>query len=642
MSTRDSVTKVDWGKYLKVSWDRYFVDLMVWVLAIMIATVIRYDGMAETIPWASVGWVMFAAGAMQFFVGYVLFIYRGRYQYGAFEAMPIVALTAVVVTGMLWVLTLVAAKPLGLSRSLVLIAGPIALLFMFGARYLARRLKERTQVPPSTSDPTIIYGAGYVGSSLARRLATDTNSKWRPVALLDDDPDKANLRLHGVPVRGTLADLGRVAEQTGANHLIVAIGDAPANKLQEIQNLSFPRGIKVIVTPPVEEMLREGVEPTSLRDLSIEDLLGRPQVDTNVSQIASYLNGKRVLVTGAGGSIGSQLCVEINKHGPAELIMLDRDETGLQDVEMSVTGNGLLTSSGVVLADIRDVHKLRKIFAERKPQVVFHAAALKHLPMLEAYPDEAWKTNVLGTRNVLEAAESIGVETFINISTDKAANPISILGLSKRMAERLTSGFGAENGKRYLSVRFGNVIGSRGSMLPTFQRLIEEEKPLTVTHPDVTRYFMTIPEACQLVLQAGGIGRKGEVLILDMGQPVRILDIAQQMISLSGKNIEIVYTGLREGEKLDEVLHSDHEVKENPFHPKVSHAKVAGIAAVDLDYGDWVRMVAVEPKERPHAVRQVGKQQSGAENESAHASSNVDTKPANQAHLDQHVNQFFG
>jgi dTDP-glucose 4,6-dehydratase len=310
-------------------------------------------------------------------------------------------------------------------------------------------------------------------------------------------------------------------------------------------------------------------------------------VDTQVDSIAGYLRGKKVLVTGAGGSIGSELCRQIAKYGPAELILLDHDETGLQGTQISISGHGLLNTDDVVLASIRDAESLRLIFEERQPEVVFHAAALKHLPMLEQYPDEAWKTNVLGTLNVLQAARAVGVTTFVNISTDKAANPTSILGHSKRVAEKLTAWAAQETGDRYLSVRFGNVIGSRGSMLPTFTALIEAGGPLTITHPDVTRFFMTIPEACQLVVQAGGIGRPAEVLILDMGEPVRILDVAQRMIDKSGKDIAIVYTGLRPGEKLHEELLGDSELDRRPVHPKISHATVNAISPERLDKSGW-------------------------------------------------------
>jgi dTDP-glucose 4,6-dehydratase len=276
------------------------------------------------------------------------------------------------------------------------------------------------------------------------------------------------------------------------------------------------------------------------------------------------------------------------RFSPAEVIMLDRDETGLQGTQISISGHGLLDTDEVVLADIRDEKTIEEIFLNRRPEVVFHAAALKHLPMLEQYPNEAWQTNVIGTLNVLRAARAAGVETFVNISTDKAANPTSVLGHSKRLGEKLTAWFAHDTQKAYLSVRFGNVIGSRGSMLPTFAAQIEAGGPLTLTHPDVTRYFMTIPEACQLVVQAGAIGRPGEVLILDMGEPVRIMDVAERMIAKSGREISISVTGLRQGEKLHEDLVGFGEADERPIHPKISHNGVPPLSPDDLVPSHWV------------------------------------------------------
>ncbi len=278
-------------------------------------------------------------------------------------------------------------------------------------------------------------------------------------------------------------------------------------------------------------------------------------------------------------------------------MLVDRDESGLQQTQIDIDGNGLLTSDGIVLADIRDPAKLQQVFEHVRPQVVFHAAALKHLTLLERFPEEAWKTNVLGTLNVLRAARSVGTTTFVNVSTDKAANPTSVLGHSKRAAEKLTSWFANELGLRYVSVRFGNVIGSRGSMLPTFIRLISAGGPLTVTHPEATRYFMTIREACQLVIQAGAIARGGEVLILDMGEPVRIQDIARRMIAMSGKDIDIVHTGLRPGEKLHEELVGEGETDERPFHPLISHASVDPLDPEELDRDAWMSLLGERPGE---------------------------------------------
>jgi FlaA1/EpsC-like NDP-sugar epimerase len=304
-------------------------------------------------------------------------------------------------------------------------------------------------------------------------------------------------------------------------------------------------------------------------------LLGRRKVVIDLQQISDYLVNRRVLVTGAGGSIGSELCRQLARFNPAELIMLDRDESALHEVQLSIHGRALLDTPQTVLADLRDEATINHIFDTRKPEVVFHAAALKHLPLLERYPLEAYQTNVLGTLTLLNAAQRTGVGVFVNISTDKAANPISVLGYSKRIAERVTAAVGntAKSGK-YMSVRFGNVLGSRGSVLMSFRDQIAKGGPLTVTHRGVTRYFMTISEAVQLVIQAGAIGRSGEALVLDMGTPVSIYDVAKQLVANSGKPVEIEIVGLRAGEKVHEELFGDGEVDTRPRHPLISHVPV--------------------------------------------------------------------
>lgn len=323
-----------------------------------------------------------------------------------------------------------------------------------------------------------------------------------------------------------------------------------------------------------------------LASLDLHGLIGARPTTTDLAGVDELVRGRRVLVTGAGGSIGSELCRQLARFDPAEVIMLDRDETALQHVQVSVAGHGLLDTRDVVLADIRDAEAISRVFADRRPDVVFHAAALKHLPMLEQYPDEAWKTNVLGTQNVLLAAVAADVPTLVNISTDKAANPTSVLGQTKRIAERLTAWTAAENGLDYVSVRFGNVLGSRGSMIPLFADLIRAGRPVTVTHPDATRYFMTIPEACHLVIQAAAIAEPGEVLVLDMGEPVRILEVAKRMLEELGGSSEIVFSGLRPGEKLHEDLIGNGETERRPVHPKISHASVPPLPPIELDAAD--------------------------------------------------------
>lgn len=564
------------------------IDAAAWVIAIFLAAFVRYEFVIESIQWRWLAVICVCTVAVQLLAGWLLYLYRGRHPHGSFAEVRALSSAVLITTLLVGFPVLLLGTVIGVPRSIMLIAGPFAFLFMGAVRYLKRLVLEQSIERPEDTERALVYGAGYLGSTLVRRMLTDRHSHYVPVGLIDDSPLRRNSWFDGVRVLGTRNDLREVAVATGATVLVVAIARADAELLRDIADAAAASRLQVKVLPPFDEVLEGKSRLRDLRDISIEDLIGRHPVDTQVESIAGYLEGKRVLVTGAGGSIGAELCRQIHKFGPAELIMLDHDETGLQNTQISILGHGLLNTRDVVLASIRDESSLRAIFANRRPEVVFHAAALKHLPMLEQFPDEAWATNVLGTQNVIEAARSVGVTTFVNISTDKAANPTSALGHSKRVAERLTAWAAEDSGQRYLSVRFGNVIGSRGSMLPTFASIIEAGGPLTITHPDVTRFFMTIPEACQLVVQAGGIGGPGEVLILDMGEPVRILDVAQRMIDMSGRDIAIVYTGLRQGEKLHEELMGDAETDERPVHPKISHATVPSMSPERLDKGKWL------------------------------------------------------
>lgn len=566
---------------------QFAVDAEAWVIALTLAVLFRFDFVSDRISWLDLGILAVLAVALQAGLGWFFALYRGRHQQGTFHEAQTLLGTVVAVAVFLLLTNILFLGPSGLPRSAALIALPIAFVIMGGSRYLHRLLNERKLKPRATAERTLIYGAGQTGAYLVKRMLSEPGSKYMPVGLVDDDPYKRNLRLSNVPVVGRGTDLVELAAKTQATAVVLCVARADADFIRDVSDRADRAGLRLMVLPLLSQVLEGGMNLADLRDVAIEDLIGRHPVDTAVESIAGYIEGKRVLVTGAGGSIGAELCRQLTRFSPSELIMVDRDESGLHGVQMSISGHGLLDSDDVVLADIRDPHALESIFQRRRPQVVFHAAALKHLPMLEQYPEEAWKTNVLGTLNVLQAARSASVETFINISTDKAANPVSVLGQSKRVAEKLTSWAARTSEGTYLSVRFGNVIGSRGSMLPTFIAQIESGGPITVTDPEVTRYFMTIPEACQLVIQAGAIGRPGEVLILDMGHPVRILDIAKRMIAKSGRSVDIVFTGLREGEKLHEELIGVTEHDERPFHPQITHTLVPPLEPKDLDQERW-------------------------------------------------------
>lgn len=572
---------------------QFSVDAEAWVIALTLAVLFRFDFAADKIDWLDLGILAVLAVLFQGCVGWFFALYRGRHQQGAFHEVQTLLGSVAIVALLLLVINVFLLGPSGLPRSAALIALPLAFVLMGGSRYFQRLLNERKMMPREAAERTLVYGAGQTGAYLVKRMLSEPGSKYLPVGLIDDDPYKRNLRLSNVPVIGRGDDLVEVAAKTQATAVVLCVARADADFIRAVSDKADAAGIRLIVLPLLSQILEGGMNLGDLRDVAIEDLIGRHPVDTAVESIAGYIQGKRVLVTGAGGSIGAELCRQLTRFSPSELLMLDRDESGLHGVQMSISGHGLLDSDDVVLADIRDDHALMTIFEQRRPQVVFHAAALKHLPMLEQYPEEGWKTNVLGTLNVLSAAKATAVETFINISTDKAANPVSVLGHSKRIAERLTSWAARSLQGTYLSVRFGNVIGSRGSMLPTFIAQIEAGGPVTVTDPEVTRYFMTIPEACQLVIQAGAIGRPGEVLILDMGRPVKILDIAKRMIAKSGRAVDIVFTGLRDGEKLHEELIGASEHDERPFHPQITHTLVPPLEPNDLKQEHWV-----DPKSR--------------------------------------------
>jgi FlaA1/EpsC-like NDP-sugar epimerase len=554
-------------------------DVTAWVGATVAATALRYDD-TSTAPWRATVLLGLALAAVYVLVGLAVRLHQGRARTGSLEEMLVVAVVASF-SGMvvfaanashLWVARTV---PVGATISFIVVAGLGRAVWR---AYAEHTLSLGGQSGGSTR--ALIVGAGDAGRDLILSMLRDPQSTWLPVALVDDDRSRRHLRIRGVPVLGDTRSIGTAAERSAADVLVVAIPSASAETISRIAASGRAAGLDVKVLPSTSELLRDDVGIRDIRDINLADVLGRNQVDTDVASIAGYLTGRRVLVTGAGGSIGSELCRQIARFGPSELIMLDRDESALHAVQLSLTGRALLDGNDVVLCDIRDDLALTQVFLTRRPEVVFHAAALKHLPMLEQYPGEALKTNVIGTRNVLTAADLVGVERLVNISTDKAANPSSVLGYSKRVAERLTAAHARRAPGTYLSVRFGNVLGSRGSVLTAFAQQIANGGPVTVTHPEVTRYFMTIEEACQLVVQAGAIGRPGEALVLDMGKPIKILDVAHHLISRHDGSVEIEFTGLREGEKLHEELFGAAEPRDvRPWHPLVSHVPVAPVTA---------------------------------------------------------------
>jgi dTDP-glucose 4,6-dehydratase len=572
----------------------WLIDCAAWVLAVAATLILRFDFHPERVNWLSAAGVTGVLLVGQLLAGLAWHLYQSRYLMGSFEQTVAVGGSVAVLMILGGVAMIAVASVMNLPRSLVLMAGAYALLAMLLWRYALRLVRDAKRGPAAETTPALVYGAGYVGAVTVRRMTTDSKSPYTPVGLIDDDPAKRNLRIQSVPVRGSLEDLPRVVRETGATTLIIAISDVDSALMNKVLVRGESVGLAVKIVPTLDKDFFGEAMVGEARPVTVEDFIGRHPVDLDIASIASYLTGKRVLVTGGGGSIGQELCRQVLRHAPEALVVVDHDETHLQDTEFALYGTGLLMRSDMVLADIRDLDTMRNIFLQWRPDVVFHAAALKHVPTLQRFPHEAWETNVLGTLNVLLAARDVGVGRFINISTDKAADPTTILGHSKRAAERLTAWMDTQADGHYCSVRFGNVFGSRGSMAPLFQKMIDAGRPIELTDKEATRFFMTIPEACQLVVQAGYFGTEGDVFILDMGRPVRIADIAERMVEASGKSIIIRITGLREGEKLHEELMSAEEMGETSQpHAKIAQAHVPPLAPDNLDYDAWVEQVRV-------------------------------------------------
>ena len=562
------------------------LDALGWIIGIIGIAKLTGGKQPNAGPW-SLAVVLLCTLTVLVMTGLTMGLYRQRWAFGSLDEIGAVCRSAFA-GGLTLTVASQIVTPKVLPLSVAVSGGFVGLVAMFGIRYLWRLAIESGRGPDEESAArTIVFGAGEAGSEIVRSMKRNPRSPYLPVAFLDDDPSKQRHEVSHVRVMGTRYDLTRVAVEMQAATLLIAMPSASTELMTYLNSTANSIQLDVKILPPMHELFDGQVGESDIRDITETDLLGRRQIETDLTSIAGYLRGKRVLVTGAGGSIGSELCRQIMEFAPEALYMLDRDESALHSVQMSIDGSALLDTPNLLLGDIRDAWTMNTMFQEVKPQVVFHAAALKHLPLLETFPGEAVKSNVWGTLNVLEAAEAAGVDLFVNISTDKAANPSSVLGYSKRVAERLTASY-AQTATRgtYVSVRFGNVLGSRGSMLPAFRAMISAGGPLTVTEPNVTRFFMTIPESVQLVIQAGAIGNSGEVLVLDMGDPIRIDDVARMMIRESGKDIEIVYTGLRPGEKLHEELFGDGEDDVRSVHPLISQAGVPGIEVqrvLDLD-----------------------------------------------------------
>lgn len=556
-------------------------DLVAWTLATLLAGFLRFEFDLEMLDTTSFAVLGLSIGLVHWVVGKFLYLYGARYSVGSLDELLSLGLVTALSGVPAIVFTVVWGASWGVPRSTVLIAAPLFFIISGSVR-MVRRLRWRYALASTSQKKAVVYGAGVMAEALIPQLLSDPSGKYLPVGLIDDDPQKANRWISGVKMQGTIRDLPRVVNRLEAQVVIVAIPRANFELLQRVRSVTQPLGVEVLLLPSFSEILDSRGRDFELREMGIEELVGRKAVTIDTETVGAYLGERTILITGAGGSIGVELSRQVAQYSPTRLVLVDRDETGLQHAQLAVARSGLLDSSDLFLADIREKPVIDEIFADVSPEVVFHAAALKHLPALERFPYEAWKTNVLGTSNVLDAAARSGVRQFVNISTDKAADSSSILGHSKKIAEELTSWYSSESEGMFHSVRFGNVLGSRGSLVPTLKSLIDMGGPVTITDPEATRFFMTIPEACQLVLQAGSERERNSILILDMGEPVKILDIANRMIEMSGKDVRIEFSGLRPGEKLHEELVSFGEIAEPSAHPMIWRVRSKKLDPKDL------------------------------------------------------------
>jgi FlaA1/EpsC-like NDP-sugar epimerase len=471
-------------------------------------------------------------------------------------------------------------------RSVIILTGVLSGLFLAGIRLVVRWFREWLHVLSPTARRVLVVGAGNAGELLIRDMLTTAGSDYRPVGLVDDDPIKRKMKIHGVPVVGTIADIPALARGLVAHEIIVAIPSASTALKQRILAASEGCKVPIKTLPSVKQLLANPEALRQVRPMSLEDLLQREPIQMDRQELHPLLEGKRVLVTGAGGSIGSELCRQIARYQPATLILFERYENGLFALDLELRTQYPKITIIPAIGDVTVHERVAEVLQQTDPDLVFHAAAHKHVPLMELNPKEAVRNNVLGTKTVAEASLASGVDRFVLISTDKAVNPTSVMGATKRVAEDLMQSLSHRGQTKFTVVRFGNVLGSNGSVVPLFADQIRKGGPVTVTHPEIKRFFMTIPEAVQLVLQASHLGQGGEVFVLDMGEQVKVVDLARNMIVLSGlvpdQDIQIVYIGLRPGEKLFEELFEETEQVEPTPHAKIRRAISASTIQSDL------------------------------------------------------------
>ncbi len=594
---------------------KFGVDLVLWTAAAPLAFLLRLDRVDQYIP-SLLFYTLVGFSFKGILIGWSGLHRQSWRRVGVRDLGVIVQVVGVFAAAMflfvwLWFAFRLPGSSFPLPRSIPLLEALISVFLLGGWRLGVRLVTEGVarHQRAAAAKPVLIVGAGEAGTLMAREMLRHPESGLEPVGFVDDDPNKWRLRMLGLPVFGAIERLPEVVRQQKVQEVLIAMPSAPGKVIRQVVELCRQAQVEYRIVPALYEILSGRVSLTQIREVRVEDLLRREPVHLDLEGIASMVAGKRVLVTGAGGSIGAEIVRQVARFRPASVVLLGRGENSLYELLKEIEHSGWDLRYEVVVADVRDRRRLCRIFQAYRPHLVFHAAAHKHVPLMEWNPEEAILNNVLGTRNVVECAQHVQTERLVNISTDKAVNPTSVMGVSKRIAEYIVQAAAqqAQEGQVFVSVRFGNVLGSRGSVVPLFQEQIRRGGPVTVTHPEMRRYFMTIPEAVQLVLQAAYLGDNGAVYVLDMGEPVKIVDLARDLIRLSGfteDEIPIVFTGPRPGEKLFEELLTAEEGVTATKHAQIFVARTtpvevewlqAHLAALEqaLEAGDISRLFAL-------------------------------------------------
>ena len=540
-------------------------DIGLFVLAHALSYLFRFEFRLNPQEIHQIKIVLLWLVPLKVFVFWRFELYRGMWRYTSVRDFWHLAEASAASMLLSLAIILVFYRFQGFSRAVFLMDGALTFLLTGALRMAIRsffrlrnKLTEEDPLAYGKSRRVLIIGAGDAGEKILREISDNRQLRYKVVGFVDDDPQKQNRTLHGIPVLGFVKNLARILDTEEIEEVLIAIPSATGEQMKRIVSICKESGVSYKTLPGIGELIDGRVSIKALRDVSYQDLLGRPPVQLDISEIRNYIDGRTVLVTGCGGSIGSELCRQLIRFQPRSLILLDASEANLFQIHMDIQQEFYFQKCQAILSHVQNKPLMNEVFQKYRPQVVFHAAAYKHVPMLEKNPWEAVFNNIEGSKVIMEMAIEYGVERFVLVSTDKAVRPTNVMGASKRITELLLQSFQGNGLTRFMAVRFGNVMGSSGSVVPLFRRQIEQGGPVTVTHPEVIRYFMTIPEAAQLIVQAGAMGEGGEVFVLEMGTPVKIAEMARDLIRLSGKDpdrdIKIVFTGLREGEKLYEEL----------------------------------------------------------------------------------------